>query len=65
MPVSQYIERGWFCGLSYQEAPQADGEEEAQEAAAEDARAAQEQEIAAHRACLARKVGRRFGWDET
>jgi hypothetical protein len=61
MPVSQDIERGWFCGLSYQEAPQADGEEEAPEAAAEDTRAAQEQEIAAHRACLARQGGCRLG----
>ncbi len=46
MPVSQDIERGWFHGLSHQEAPQANGQEEAPQAAAEDPGPAQEQEVA-------------------
>src|ERR1700683_5031343 len=45
MPVSQDIEQGWSRGLSYQEAPQAHGQEEAPQAAAQDARSAQEQEV--------------------
>jgi hypothetical protein len=46
MPVSQESNQGWSRGFSHQEAPQADGEEEASQAAAEDARSAQEQEVA-------------------
>ena len=45
MPVSQHIERGWFHGLSHQEAPQANGQEEAPQTAAEDPGTAQEQEV--------------------
>jgi hypothetical protein len=46
MPSRLGIDRGWFCGLSNQEAAQADGEEEAPQAAAKDARSAQKQEVA-------------------
>jgi hypothetical protein len=46
------IDRGWFRGFSYQEAPQADGEEEAPQAVAQDARSAQKQEVTAGRAGL-------------
>jgi hypothetical protein len=41
------IDQGWFSGFSNQEAPQADGEEEAPQAAAQDTRSAQKQEVAA------------------
>ena len=47
MPGSQDIERGWFHGLSHQEAPQANGQEEAPQVAAEDQGPAQEQEVGA------------------
>jgi len=40
------VERGWCRGLRYQEAPQENGQEEAPQAAAEDARSAAEQEVA-------------------
>src|SRR5215471_15915878 len=39
------VERGWCRGLSHQEAPQENGQEEAPQAAAEDTRAAAEQEM--------------------
>src|SRR5581483_3427214 len=61
MPVSQVSEQGWSCGLSHQEAPQANGEEEAPQAAAEDARPAQEQEVARHRVLTCGGSCRR-GW---
>ncbi len=41
------IDQGWSRGFSNQEAAQADGEEEAPQAAAQDARSAQEQEVTA------------------
>jgi hypothetical protein len=47
MPGSQDIERGWFHGLSHQEAPQANGQEEAPQVAAEDQGPAQEPEVGA------------------
>ena len=40
------VEQGWFRGLRHQEAPQENGQEEAPQAAAEDARSAAEQEVA-------------------
>ena len=39
--------KGWSHGLSHQEAPQAHGEEEAPQAAAQDKGSAQEQEVTA------------------
>jgi hypothetical protein len=45
--VSHLSEQGWSRGFSYQEAPQAYGQEEAPQAAQEDPGAAQEQEVAA------------------
>src|ERR1700728_1586281 len=47
MACPSAVVRGEWCpdGLSHQEAPQADGEEEAPQAAEEDADPAQEQEI--------------------
>jgi 1-acyl-sn-glycerol-3-phosphate acyltransferase len=45
MPVSQEANQGWSRGFSYQEAAQADGQEEAPQAAAQDTRPAQEQEV--------------------
>src|SRR5215472_11639744 len=48
----------WFRGLCNQEAPQADGEEEAPQVAAQDARSAQEQEVTAGLAGLAGLSGR-------
>jgi hypothetical protein len=47
MPQGVGIDRGWSRGLSNQEAAQADGEEEAPQAAAQDARSAQKQEVTA------------------
>src|SRR5712691_10656333 len=46
MPAGlKIVERGWCCGLRHKEAPQENGQEEAPQVAAEDARTAAEQEV--------------------
>ena len=62
-PLRVGIDRGWSRGFCYQEAAQADGEEEAPQAAAQDARAAQEQEVATGLPGLGDPSGRVRGWE--